>query len=278
MPKPATNRPRNRSTNSEGEPGARGGNAADGGFPRCPPPGSPDDREPGTAIVDLPASRHHEGVSPPAPPPHPGRPETAAPGDSAAPCRPTTGLAAEIGKRCPFECAEEEAYLNLIRTADVLARQFDGLFKARGLSQPLYNCLRILVGAETVAARCPDERGAGARGDGAPFHGLAIREIGDRLVAHAPDVTRLADRLEKLGLAERRRCSADRRSVRVFPTEKGRAVLAELADPVVALHRKQLGHLGADTLGQMSELLEAARRESEDRGAGPPGDGEPRTK
>ncbi|NNJ28095.1 MarR family winged helix-turn-helix transcriptional regulator [Alienimonas chondri] len=159
------------------------------------------------------------------------------------------GLAADIGKRCPFECAEVEAYLNLIRTADVLARQFDELFKARGLSQPLYNCLRILVGAEKTAAKC----------DGKPFHGLAIREIGDRLVAHAPDVTRLADRLENLGLAERRRCPSDRRSVRVFPTEKARTLLAELAEPVVALHRRQLGHLGEEKLARLSDLMVEAR-------------------
>lgn len=159
-------------------------------------------------------------------------------------------MAADLRKRRPFDCAEEEAYLNLVRTADVLARQFDDLFKARGLSQPLYNCLRILVGAETTTARC----------DGEPFYGLAIREIGDRLVAHAPDVTRLADRLENLGLAERRRCPADRRSVRVFPTVKGHETLAELAEPVAALHRRQLSHLGEEALTTLSGLLERARK------------------
>ena len=194
-----------------------------------------------------PAPPPSDAPAPPGgPPPAVGAPPPAYP-PPAYP--PPTGLAADIGKRRPFECAEEEAYLNLIRTADVLARQFDELFKSRGLSQPLYNCLRILVGAETVAARC----------DKTTFHGLAIKEIGDRLVAHAPDVTRLADRLEKLGLAERRRCSADRRSVRVFPTAKARAVLAELADPVVALHRKQMGHLEPGQLSRLIALLETTR-------------------
>ncbi|QDT14976.1 MarR family winged helix-turn-helix transcriptional regulator [Alienimonas californiensis] len=178
----------------------------------------------------------------------------AAPGDAAGPeGSAPTGLAADLGKRLPFQHAEEEAYLNLIRSADVLARQFDELFKSRGLSQPLYNCLRILVGAETVAQRCDRTR----------FHGLAIKEIGDRLVTHAPDVTRLADRLERLGLAERRRCSEDRRSVRVFPTDKARTLLAELAEPILALHRTQLGHLGPEKLAQLSGLLEEARRGGE---------------
>ena len=165
--------------------------------------------------------------------------------------RPTqAGIAGELGKRCPFESPEEEAYLNLVRTADRLSRAFDRLFKARGLSQPLYNALRILVGAERVAADC----------DETAFDGLAISEIGVRLVAHAPDVTRLADRLEKLGLAERRRCPADRRSVRLFPTDRGRAAVAELAAPLSATHRRQLGHLGPDGLAALSRLLVEARR------------------
>ena len=159
------------------------------------------------------------------------------------------GIAAELGKRCPFECPEEEAYLNLVRTADRLSRQIDRLLKSRGLSQPLYNCVRILVGAERTAAAC----------DRTQFHGLTITEIGDRLVAHAPDVTRLADRLERLGLAERRRCDADRRSVRLFPTARGRGAVDELADPLRELLRGQLGHLGEDRLAELSGLLLAAR-------------------
>ena len=188
----------------------------------------------------------------PFPPPAPARiapAETAAPGGGACD-RPRAGIAAELRKRCPFECPEEEAYLNLVRTADRLSRAFDRLLKSRGLSQPLYNCLRILVGAESTAAAC----------DRTEFHGLPISEMGDRLVAHAPDVTRLADRLEKLGLAERRRCAADRRSVRLFPTGKARAAVAELAGPVRDLHRTQLGHLGDDRLAVLSALLVDARR------------------
>ena len=184
---------------------------------------------------------------PPAAPPTllpPRRPDAAP-----AACAPPAGIAAELGKRCAFDSPEEEAYLNLVRSADRLSRQVDCLLKGRGLSQPLYNCVRILVGAERTAAAC----------DGAEFHGLTITEIGDRLVAHAPDVTRLADRLEKLGLAERRRCDEDRRSVRLFPTQKGRAAADDLSGPLRDLHRRQLGHLGPDRLTELSGLLVAAR-------------------
>ncbi|MFN9972676.1 MAG: AraC family transcriptional regulator, partial [Phycisphaerae bacterium] len=56
------------------------------------------------------------------------------------------GLAAEIGKKGPFESATQEAYLNLIRTAAILSNQLERLFKTRGLSESTYNILRILRG------------------------------------------------------------------------------------------------------------------------------------
>ena len=213
------------------------------GSPDCPVPPGP--------IAARGGRREYDAVTAPAPPHPDAPPPHAAPVGSGAP----GGLAAEVRKRRPFDSPEEEAYLNVVRTADRLARRFDELFKARGLSQPLYNCLRILCGAEQAARSFPTE---GC--DRTAFHGLPIREIGDRLIAHAPDVTRLADRLEALGLAERRRCSADRRSVRVFPTAQGRAAVAELAGPVAALHGRLLGHLGPDRLAALSDLLTAARR------------------
>jgi len=46
-------------------------------------------------------------------------------GESVSP----SGLAAEIGKRRPFEHVEEEAYLNLIRTASALGRSRSTLLR-----------------------------------------------------------------------------------------------------------------------------------------------------
>ena len=189
----------------------------------------------------------------PQPPPHrDARPRGVSPPAGPA-CEPPAGLSAELGKRCPFEMPEEEAYLNVVRTADRLSRGFDRLFKRHGLSQPLYNVLRILAGEERTGPADP-----GPAGGGGP-HGLPVRVIRDRLVAHAPDVTRLVDRLETLGLGERTRCPDDRRSVRVRLTDRGRAAVTELADPVRDLHRSQLGHLTAEQLRALSRMLEAAR-------------------
>ena len=152
-------------------------------------------------------------------------------------------LGEEIGKRGAFESAEQEAYLNLVRTHSMLSAGFARLFKAHGISEPQYNVLRIVAG--------------GCGGGGA---GPTMEEIGADMVARDPDVTRLVDRLEKAGLVERRRSEEDRRVVMVRITGKGRGLLARLREPAAALHRDQLGHLGARRLAQLSALLASARQ------------------
>jgi DNA-binding MarR family transcriptional regulator len=153
-------------------------------------------------------------------------------------------LGSEIKKRRPFDLAEEEAFLNVIRTADVLQREFAVLFRRFDLSETQYNALRILRGARAAEAD-----------DG----GLPCGEIANRMVTRDPDVTRLLDRLEKRGLIKRCRDEQDRRVVCAHITPAALKLLAEL-DPLVAdVHRRQLGHLDAGELKTLSALLEKAR-------------------
>lgn len=144
----------------------------------------------------------------------------------------------DIRKKKPFDLPEQEAYLNLARTASFLDVDFDRLFKAHGLSNATYNVLRIL------------------RGEGAKMPSLCIAE---RLVTRVPDITRLIDRLEKAGLVKRERCTSDRRVVYVAITSKGTSLLAQLDDAVRLLHKKQLSHMTRKDLGELNRLLELAR-------------------
>ncbi len=150
------------------------------------------------------------------------------------------GLAGEIGKKRPFDCPEQEAFLNIVRTADVLSADFARLFRAQGLSMSLYNALRIVAGV-----------GAG---------GIPVRTIADRMIVREPDITRLVDRLEQRGLVRRCRSEADRRVVRVHITAEGAALVAALHDPVRDLHRRQLGRLPRRSLLHLNELLVAVRQ------------------
>ena len=149
-------------------------------------------------------------------------------------------LAQEIGKKRPFDAPEQEAHLNVLRTASVLAAPFNRLFKQHRLSEALYNALRIL-------------RGSGSTG-------CACHEVGEMMIAQVPDVTRLVDRLEAMGLAERRRTTEDRRVVMVAITRKGLDLLAKLDAPVMELHRRSLGHMSRAELSELSALLAKARR------------------
>ena len=156
-------------------------------------------------------------------------------------------ILAEIKQTKPFSTVEEEAFLNVLRTANVLGQGMADLLKPHDLTQTQYNVLRIL-------------RGAGPQG-------LTAGEIGERMITRDPDVTRLLDRLEKRRLVERWRCTEDRRVVRTRITEAGRAAIGPLDAPVVDLLQRQLGHLGAGRLQELVALLEEAREPCEARAA-----------
>jgi DNA-binding MarR family transcriptional regulator len=137
---------------------------------------------------------------------------------------------------------EETAFLDLLRTADVLTRGADWVLKAENLSQTQYNVLRILRGAP---------------------QGLPCGEIASRMITRDPDVTRLLDRMEKRGLISRSRESRDRRLVLALVTPEGLKLVNRLDEPVQKIHRKQLGHLGKERLRALAELLAAARAKVE---------------
>lgn len=137
-------------------------------------------------------------------------------------------------------CPEEVAFVDLLRTTDLLSRRLAPVLKGEDLSSTQYNVLRIL-------------RGAG--GD------LTCGEIGDRMITRDPDITRLLDRLERRGLIVRHRDTRDRRTVMTRITLEGLRLLSRLDKPVQAAHRQQLGHLGRQRLHALTELLSLARSE-----------------
>jgi DNA-binding MarR family transcriptional regulator len=81
------------------------------------------------------------------------------------------------------------------------------------------------------------------------------------MITRDPDITRLLDRLERRGLISRCRETKDRRMVMAQITPEGLQLLARLDEPVQAAHRKQLGHLGRESLRALTELLGVSRSE-----------------
>ncbi|MBS1841811.1 MAG: MarR family transcriptional regulator [Acidobacteria bacterium] len=122
-----------------------------------------------------------------------------------------------------------------MKAADFLGQQAEQLLKSHGLTGTQYNVLRILRGAG------PD--------------GLPCRSVGDRMISHDPDMTRLLDRMEKRGLTTRERQKDDRRVVKTRITPQGLEMLKKLDQPVREMHKQQFQHMSAAKLKLLAELL-----------------------
>src|SRR5713101_5636283 len=134
---------------------------------------------------------------------------------------------------------EDRLFVALLKTADTLGQEAEQLLKAAGLTGAQYNVLRILRGAEP--------------------EGLACRGIGDRMISHDPDMTRLLDRMEKRGLITRERQIDDRRVVKTRITPQALSLLKTLDQPVHQLHKRQFRHMPAARLKILNRLLEEVR-------------------
>ena len=148
-------------------------------------------------------------------------------------------LEKEIRQSKPIRLLEEEASMNIVRTADVLMAKVMDVLKPYGLSATQYNVLRILRGAGAAGATCKD--------------------VASRMLTRDPDITRLMDRLEKRGLLTRDRAREDRRFVTIRLTGDGLDMVNELDGPVERLHRKQMRHMTRDQLRSLVGLLEEVR-------------------
>ncbi|MFZ3342517.1 MAG: MarR family transcriptional regulator [Terriglobales bacterium] len=145
----------------------------------------------------------------------------------------------ELKQNVPFRSREQEAYLSLLRTADALQTSVEAKLNEFGLTGTQYNALRILRGAEP--------------------EGLPCSEIGERMITHDPDVTRLLNRLEKRGLVKRTRAKTDRRVIYGRITAAGLRLLHEMDVPVEKYGRKVLRHVEQEKLQELIELLELVR-------------------
>lgn len=145
----------------------------------------------------------------------------------------------ELKQTRPFPSLAEEAFVALIRTADQLQWKGAELLKQFDISPTQYNALRIL-------------RGAGPKG-------LPCSEISERMINRDSDITRLLDRLEKRGLAERCREAKDRRVIMARITAAGLDLLKKMDKPLEQFHHDLLGRMGEARLHSLLRLLEDAR-------------------
>jgi DNA-binding MarR family transcriptional regulator len=125
-------------------------------------------------------------------------------------------------------------------TANYFRRELHLMLRTYGVTWTQYNVLRVLR----------DE----------PSGGLTCSELGNRLAAADPDITRLLDRLAKQRLVRRHRDVRDRRAVLTEITPEGRRLLESLSDSLDAQIRGLFEHMAPARLQLLVELLDEAQR------------------
>jgi len=145
----------------------------------------------------------------------------------------------EIKQTKPFERLSSEAAVSLMRTAAVMAHQADEILRPHGITGTQYNVLRILRGS---------------------IEGLCGRDVGERMVARVPDVSRLLDRLEQMKLIRRERDPNDRRHVTARITSAGLKVLEAATPELEAFEERWFGRIERRRLKDVIEVLAEVRQ------------------
>jgi DNA-binding MarR family transcriptional regulator len=138
-----------------------------------------------------------------------------------------------------FSSPQEEALLNILRSADCLHRAFQHRLKPSGLTATQYNVLRILRGARPG--------------------GLTCSAIGGMMITPEPDITRLLARLKTRKLIRQQRDAQDRRVVWTRISDRGIEVLSQLDGIVEQAPRELLSELTCAEVGELIRLLGKAR-------------------
>jgi len=148
------------------------------------------------------------------------------------------GVARELKQKRAFTSREQEVLLGIRIAAARITEPWDKFLKTTAnLTPNQYNVLRILRGSHPARLACGD--------------------ISERMITRDPDITRLVDRLSRLGLVSRARGRRDRRVVEIGITEKGQQILRTLDEHVDRFPRAMLGHLGPTKLERLGALLDA---------------------
>jgi DNA-binding MarR family transcriptional regulator len=134
----------------------------------------------------------------------------------------------------------EEVLARLERTANHLRRELHLMLRTYGVTWTQYNVLRVLRDETSASLTCS--------------------ELGSRLAAADPDITRLLDRLAKQRLVRRRRDLRDRRAVVSEITPEGRQLVESIRFSLDTQIRGLFDHMAPARLQLLTELLDEAQR------------------
>jgi DNA-binding MarR family transcriptional regulator len=134
---------------------------------------------------------------------------------------------------------ELDAWRGLLRTHSSLTKALDAeLVREHGLPLSSYEVLLFL--------------GDSSEGQ------MRMSDLADGVLLSRSGLTRLVDRLERAGLAERLPNPADRRSVLVRATAAGQHLFTAVTPRLQDFHRRQWSHLSSSEVDTLNQLLAKA--------------------
>jgi DNA-binding MarR family transcriptional regulator len=137
-----------------------------------------------------------------------------------------------------FKSEQHKALINVFFTGNFLSLKQAAVFKPFGVTLPQFNVLRILRGQHPEPA--------------------TVNLLMERMLDKTSNVSRIMDKLEAKGLATRKQCPNDRRSVDILITELGLELLKRMD---AAMETQQIGlqNLTETEAIELNRLLDKIR-------------------
>lgn len=142
-------------------------------------------------------------------------------------------------KQSSFSNSYHKALVNLIYTGNWVRDEQMKVFKEFGLLPQHFNVLRIIKGSMPSP--------------------IAPKDIKEVLIDKAGDLTRLIDKLEKMGYVKRNLCPSNRRQMDISMTDKGLQLLEMLQTPLDEFTAKIKANITEKQAETLSNLLDALR-------------------
>jgi DNA-binding MarR family transcriptional regulator len=138
-----------------------------------------------------------------------------------------------------FDSNIQKAMVNIIYTHNFFWQSQVTMLKKHAIQPQHYNVLRIIKGKH------PNPVSPG--------------EIKKVMLDKGADVTRLLDKLEKMGAVKRKLCDSNRRMMDVNITDKGIKLLAAIAPEIKKNASVQLKNISEQEAQKLSDLLDKIR-------------------
>lgn len=137
-----------------------------------------------------------------------------------------------------FKSESQKAQINVYFTANYLEMKQAAVFKPFGITLPQFNVLRILRGQYPKPA--------------------TVNLLIERMLDKTSNASRIIDKLETKGLATRKQCPSDRRSVDILITDAGLELLKKMD---AAMETQQIGfqNLTEQEAVELNRLLDKIR-------------------